>query len=392
MKILPLFLIVAVTPLAAMASPKADLQGIRQEIRRKELLIKKTTRIEAQVSGEVAEMEKSIKEKESSLKTLNRDLEAAEANLKRTVTEVERIKGDAARKKVEIQRRLVALYKGGDAGMMHVVFSSESLPQMAENYRYMNSVLKQDRRLVDEYNARLDELKILKIQLERETERKEKIKETIAGKKHEIEEAKQQKSTYLVKVRQDKTAYMQSLRELEANARRLQAMVERLDAASRKGYTPKAEKRGGGKAQERTTLTYSGKGLGSRKGDLELPVRGEIVGKFGKHKHPEFNSFTFSNGISIAAPTGTEIHTIADGRIIFADYFKGYGNMIIVDHGEGYFSLYAHAAKLLKKEGAAVSKNDVIGSVGDVDSTKGSMVYFEIRHQGKPVDPSPWFK
>jgi septal ring factor EnvC (AmiA/AmiB activator) len=96
--------------------------------------------------------------------------------------------------------------------------------------------------------------------------------------------------------------------------------------------------------------------------------------------------------ISIAAQNGTDIRSVFDGQVIFSDYFKGYGNMVIIDHGGGYFSLYGHASRLNKKVGAQVSRNEVIAGVGDVDSLRGSMLYFELRHQGKPVDPSPWFR
>jgi septal ring factor EnvC (AmiA/AmiB activator) len=123
-----------------------------------------------------------------------------------------------------------------------------------------------------------------------------------------------------------------------------------------------------------------------------LPVKGTIVERFGRHKHPDFDSFTVSNGISVAAPTGTPIHAVFEGEVIFADAFKGYGNMVIVDHGGGFFSLYAHAASIAKKVGSKVAKNEVLGSVGELDSAKGPMLYFEIRYQGKPVDPAPWFR
>ena len=125
---------------------------------------------------------------------------------------------------------------------------------------------------------------------------------------------------------------------------------------------------------------------------MSMPAKGELVGSFGRHKHPEFNSYTVSNGISIVAPTGAEIRSVYDGQVIFADYFKGYGNMVIVDHGGGYFSLYAHAAKIMKKVGASVGRNEVVASVGESDSTRGPMLYFEIRYQGKPIDPAAWVR
>jgi len=129
--------------------------------------------------------------------------------------------------------------------------------------------------------------------------------------------------------------------------------------------------------------------LRTGKGDpeLTLAVIEQQVARF-----PDFDSFTVSNGISVAAPTGTPIHAVFEGEVIFADAFKGYGNMVIVDHGGGFFSLYAHAASIAKKVGAKVAKNEVLGSVGELDSAKGPMLYFEIRYQGKPVDPAPWFR
>jgi septal ring factor EnvC (AmiA/AmiB activator) len=256
--------------------------------------------------------------------------------------------------------------------------------------RYSRSILGNDRRAVAEYNTKIDRLRVLKVKLEQDMDRKEKIKTKVEGKVQEVEEEKRKKADYLQKVRQDKSHYLASLKELEANARRLQTMVERLEAKSRKSYTKKS----GNKTivgEARTLPPVSDKGFGAQKGRLSLPVKGDIVARFGRHKHPEFNSFTVSNGISIAAPTGTDIRAVFDGQVIFADYFKGYGNMVIVDHGGGFFSLYAHAAKIMKRVGSSVARNDILASVGDLDSPKGPQLYFEIRYQGKPVDPAPWF-
>jgi septal ring factor EnvC (AmiA/AmiB activator) len=262
---------------------------------------------------------------------------------------------------------------------------------MTENLRYMKAVLDHDKSLFVEYNVRIERLKLLKASLERDVARKEKIKVNIEAKKQEIEEEKKKKGAYLLRLREDKKTYLASLKELEANARRLQAMVERLEAKSRKSYTAKKGNKpivGSGPVLPPMPDT----GFGALKGRLALPTKGEIIGRFGRHKHPEFNSFTVSNGISIAAAQGADVHAVYEGQVIFADYFKGYGNMVIVDHGGGFFSLYAHAAKIMKKVGANVASHEVVASVGDVDSSRGPMLYFEIRYQGKPVDPAPWFR
>jgi septal ring factor EnvC (AmiA/AmiB activator) len=386
-------------PHPAKAGVKEELQGVKKEISEKDLLLKKTRKVETRVSGELVAIGRTLQEKQSSLALLGRDLAGVEKGIGRTEAEIERVSAEATRKKEQIQRRVVAAYKGGEVGNVRAFFSAESLPEMTENLRYMKSVVENDRRLFTRYREDLERLKLLKVSLESDAQRKEGIKRAIEAKKREIEQEKAKKSTYLVKVRQDRQQYQATLNELKANARRLQSMVERLEARSRKAYIPKGPKAHPPKGsapppshQGELAVVVPDHGLGGQKGRLSFPVKGEVVDRFGRHKHPDFNSFTVSNGISIAAPAGTPIRAIYDGEVIFADYFKGYGNMVIVDHGGGFFSLYAHASALSKRVGAKVAKNDVVASVGDLDSAKGPILYFEIRYQGKPVDPSPWFR
>jgi septal ring factor EnvC (AmiA/AmiB activator) len=372
------------------ADVKDDLQGIKKEIREKKLLLKNTAKVENKVSDELVKIEKNLKEKERSLVLLGRDLQIVESALEKTRREIESAREEVERKKKQMARRLSALYKAGEVSNVRVIFSSESFPDMIESVRYSQAILGNDRKLVAEYLAEIERLRSLKGALEKDLARKELIRENIEVRKKEVVAEKTKKASYLLKVREDKSQYLASLKNLEANAKRLQSMVERLEARSRKSYTEKSRKAAVGGGQVLPPL--ADKGFGAQKGRLALPAKGPIVVRFGKHKHPEFNSFTVSNGISIAAPAGSDIHPVFDGQVIFADYFKGYGNMIIVDHGGSFFSLYAHTAKILKKVGSAVTRNDVVASVGDLDSTAGTQLYFEIRYQGKPVDPSPWFR
>ncbi|HYQ59824.1 MAG TPA: peptidoglycan DD-metalloendopeptidase family protein, partial [Desulfatiglandales bacterium] len=335
-----------------------ELSGIKKEIKEKKLLLKKTKKVETQVSTELTQIDKNLHEKESNLVVLGRELKGVETTLGRTQRDMDLVRVEAERKREQIRQRLVALYKTGEMGSARMFFGAESLPQMVEGQRYMQAVLERDKQMIAEYNAKIDQLRLLKGQLERDVARKEKIKATIEVKKHEIEVEKQKKAAYLTKVREDKKSYLSSLKELEANARRLQTMVERLEARSRKSYTAKGGKSGVGSGPQLPLIPD--KGFGAQKGRLSMPVKGEIVSGFGRHKHPEFNSYTISNGISIAAPAGTDIRSVFDGQVIFADYFKGYGNMVIVDHGGGFFSLYAHTSRIMKKVGTTVVRNDIL--------------------------------
>jgi septal ring factor EnvC (AmiA/AmiB activator) len=379
-------------PSLAAAGVKEDLQGVKKQIKEKHLLISKTQKVETKVSVELEQIQKSLAAKQSSLIMLGRDLNGVEKGIGKTLQDIERERLEAEKKRLQINRRVAALYKGGETGNLRIFFSSESFPQMTENLRYMKSVLDNDRKLFAQYNENLSRLKQLKLRLEQDAARKEGLLRSVQAKKREVEQEKSRKASYLAKVRQDKQGYLASLKELQANASRLQSMFERLEARNRKAYSAKSRSKGGQVTLLPPTPQVPDKGLGAQKGRLSLPVKGTIVDHFGRHKHPEFDTFTVSNGISVSAPAGAPIHAVFDGEVIFADYFKGYGNMIIVDHGGGFFSLYAHASSVAKKVGAKVARNDVLASVGNQDSSKGPMLYFEIRYQGKPVDPAPWFR
>ena len=395
MKLLPfiliLIIIVSVPPLFAQ-NPKDELKGVKREIKAQKQLITKTRKVEAVISTELQEINRNLEQKESDLGRLDHDLRGVESSLGRTGNEIGSVSDDANRKRQEIERRLSSLYKAGELGALRMFFSAESFPQIAENIRYMRSILDNDKRIFVEYNQKIEELKKLKADLERDALKKERIMESMAQKKREIEQEKRKKADYLVKVRQDRKSYESSLKELQANASRLQSMMERLEALSRRKLSSRHEKPGSKPKPLAELPPVPDRGFASQKGRMSLPVRGAIIESFGKHKHPEFNSYTFSKGLSISANAGTEIKSIYEGNVIFANYFKGFGNMIIVDHGGGYFSLYAHASKITKKVGAEVSRNETVATVGDVDSTKGSILYFEIRHQGKPVDPVGWVR
>ncbi len=382
----------AIAPAAWGANPKDELRGVRQEIKAKKQLITKTRKVEAVVSTELQEINRNLAQKASDLGRLDRDLADVESGLGLTAREIVRVTDDANRKKRDIERRLASLYKAGELGALRMFFSSESFPQMAENIRYMRSILENDKKIFAEYNEKIEQLRRLKDELERDAARKERIKQGITLKKREIEEEKGKKAAYLTKVRQDRKGYEASLKELQVNAARLQAMIERLDALSRRKLSSRHEKPGNRLKPAPELPPVPDRGFASQKGRMSLPVRGEIIESFGKHKHPEFNSYTFSNGMSISANIGTEIHSIYDGSVIFADYLKGYGNMVIVDHGGGYISLYAHASRILKRVGSEVSRNEAVATVGDMDSGRGPMLYFEIRHQKKPVDPAGWVR
>ena len=130
----------------------------------------------------------------------------------------------------------------------------------------------------------------------------------------------------------------------------------------------------------------------SLRGKLKFPVEGKIITFFGEHEDQEFATVSFNKGIEITAQLGSPIKAVLKGTVIYSGWFKGYGNIIIIDHGAGLYTLSGHVSELLKPVGTPVKTGATIARVGDTGSLKGSNLYFEIRHHGQPLDPLEWLK
>ena len=177
-------------------------------------------------------------------------------------------------------------------------------------------------------------------------------------------------------MRGEKEIRTQALKELEQAAHRLQRMIDEI----------------GRKSTVKSMVAYPWRGFGALRGKLDYPIEGKVVGGFGMTRHPEFSEDLFRKGIDIEAPLGEEIRTVERGRVVFADQFSGYGRMMIIDHGKRYYTIYAHLSELLKGPGETVRRGEPIALVGDSGSLEGARLYFEIRKDGKPLNPLPWFR
>ena len=129
--------------------------------------------------------------------------------------------------------------------------------------------------------------------------------------------------------------------------------------------------------------------LGAFRGSLPWPVEGRVRAGFGRRKHPRFDTYTVHNGLEIEAPPDAEVRAVHEGRVVFADRFRGYGLMVVVDHGGKHHSLYAQLAEVAVAPGQEVAAGTVLGTA-DPGGADGPGVYFEMRYQGRPEDPLDW--
>jgi septal ring factor EnvC (AmiA/AmiB activator) len=187
----------------------------------------------------------------------------------------------------------------------------------------------------------------------------------------------EERRAVLVALQRERQETEKALTELQENEQRLSTMLVDLERQRQSSLGSDAG---------------TGSSLARLAGGLDWPVVGEVVRKFGRSVHPEFKTVTLNNGINIAAPVGTPVFAIAEGLIEFGDHLPGFGLCVILDHGAGYYSLYANLARLFVVKGERVEANQVLAEVGRSDQESGSQLYFEIRQGKQPLDPLLWLK
>jgi septal ring factor EnvC (AmiA/AmiB activator) len=268
-----------------------------------------------------------------------------------------------------LERRLVALYKFAAAGGSAKLVSASSFERGARQRHGLSRVLEQDRRL-------FDELRAARVARDAAHSRARALVAEISETRREVA-AREERLRRRAVERRNLAALLRSRAARERRtADELRAAAQRLEAAI--GRLP------------RDAPAFEGTGL--RRGGVPRPTAGRIRLPFGRQVDPEFGTQTLRNGVEIEAPVGAPVVAVAAGRVLFAGWFRGYGQMAIVDHGAGFLTVLGYLDALSVKKGDMVRAGQEIGTVGETGSISGAGLYFEVRVNGKPVDPATWLQ
>jgi len=358
------------------ASVDNDLEGIKKKIETEKRGLSRVKKKEGSIL-------KSLEKIQNELETRNKELKQADSRLKSVLSELQKKENEAQRSQASLRerhvvlaKRAVALYRWQRGGSPFVILNGDaSLGAILRRKYYLETTLAFDRKLVQSLHEQVERHEIVKKELARKKEEADVQRRQFAEVREVARREAAKKADLLASLQQEKEVRIRALKELEQAALRLQRMIDEISrrSARQPGEVP------------------PGAGLARMRGKLEWPVRGHVVGGFGKTRHREFSDEVFRNGINIDATVGEEIKAVEKGKVVFADRFSGYGKMVIIDHGQRYYTIYAHLSEFLKKTGDPVARGETIALVGDSDSLAGAKLYFEMRKDGKSIDPLPWF-
>ena len=283
-----------------------------------------------------------------------------------------------------------ALYKlRGQGGAAPALLAGEDPLDRAIRLRHLTTLATVDARSIQEYRRSSEGLGDRKDRVEARQRELATLRNEAEAERAEADREAARRRALLAKVKGERAYHDRVVGELSEASRRLEAFIRDLQAKQRRAAAKVAAP-----ARPRPTPSEepAGAGFGGLRGRLGWPVNGQVVGEFGAQVHPRFGTKTFRSGIDIAVPEGTGIVAVYPGHVVYTGWFRGYGNLIIVDHGGDYFTLYAHAAEIRVTEGDEVRQGQTIGTVGETGSLQGPRLYFEVRHQGRPQDPAQWLR
>lgn len=356
------------------------VREIEQKLKKKKREIKDIRETKRHVIWELDSLNRKIHAENRKLESLNRSLKKTQDKIAATDRKIRRLRTDSQRTKTSLYQHLRSYYKLSQLTSWNLLFSAQTPADFIRRLKYLEYIVKYDTALLRDYQCDLPSLHMAQIDLKNEKKRLFDLKLEIKERQRRIKEEERKQLALLNDIKTKQNLYLAAIQDLKNGSRELQTTIERL----KKEMEDARRKR---ISRLRSTKVS---GFASLKGKLPSPVKGEIVTFYGKEKLPRFNTFILHNGIRIKAPYGSEIRSIYHGKVIYSDWFKGYGNIIIIDHGDSYYSLSCHASRLFKEVGNMVKQGEVIGLVGDTGSLYGSGLYFEIRHGGKSVNPLNW--
>ncbi len=346
---------------------------LEAEISERKAAVERFSQEETQITQRLEILHRKIHGHRMAIHRLNRDMETLDRSIDEQSSTLAALKRQIHVNRERAGKRMTALYKLSRLGPFPVMASADSIQQMLARQHAIGVILENDEENRQALVRQLLQAETVAAELAQRKTEKSALEASLNEHLTTLDGEREERSRLLSMIRADKSLELAAVADLKQSAEALNRMLEDLQQ----------------KADEQKAV---GSAFVSLKGLLEMPVRGKVINFYGPYRNARYNVTNFRSGIDIRTDRGEPIRAVAPGTILFADWFKGYGNMIIVDHGGSYYTLYAHIEDAFKIKGDRVDRGEVIATVGDSASLTGPGLYFEVRHHGKPENPMLWLK
>lgn len=350
---------------------KSKLEQLRSKIETQEKKMSLVAEKETSLLRTLSQTEDRLKLKEKELEVYKWNIQINRAksfNLDADIQGSERL---LDRQKLVLARRLRTIYKEGPLFPIKVLFSAENMNDLLQRVKYMEMVTSYDASIFQKHYEKLRSLEEQKENLTQTRDKLLELEQEAITKKEEINREKEEKARFLDKLKNEKSMVLLARKELFGASESLTDLIMNLEKKLAEG---------------------EGLNILESKGYLEMPVQGAVLNRFGKKRDKDYDTYIVYNGINIRTPKGTFVRSVFDGKVLYAGSLDGYGNIIIIGHGENFHSLYGHLDEIVTSVGKKVRSGQIVAKSGDSGSLVGDALYFELRKDGKPIEPTSWFR
>ena len=394
------------------AEKRADLDGLRQRIDslRKELSSNEGTRADA--ADRLRESERQISRLQRQLHDLGSQRSHLQNQLTALETQSRTLAGTLAQQQTQLEQLLYRQYLRGDPDSLQLLLNGDDPNQMARDLHYLSAIATARSELMGEIRQTIQQKKTLAAQTRERSSELAEVESEQRKQHSELDKERQAHKALYAEISDKVRSQRREIGALQRDEKRMSQLVERLSrilaqqaaaaraaeaqrrkqmeeaarrAAAGKPPAPSSEKPGREPENQYVPAPSDGS-FAKLKGKLRLPVQGTVSGRFGGAREGGGQW----RGVFIRAGNGSPVRAIAKGRVVFAEWMRGFGNLLIIDHGDAYLSIYGNNEALLKQVGQAVQGGDTVATVGNTGGNPESGLYFEIRRQGQPIDPLSW--
>lgn len=402
------------------AEKQADLGELRSRIEglRKELSSSEESKADA--GDRLRESDRQISRLQRELHELNDSRGQLEKKLKNLEEQSQELGVTLGQQQAQLEKLIYKQYLRGTPDSLQLLLNGDDPNQMARDLHYLSAIALTRAELMGEINATLDKKKSLAADAK---ERSAELAEVEAEQKKrhaDLQNQREERQALYAQLASKVSAQRKEIGTLQQNEKRMTQLIDRLSKilaaqaaraakaaeAARQAEARQAAARQKEKEREIARPTPaieptrprtveaenhyepapSNGSFARQRGNLRLPVRGAVSSRFGSARD---GGGTW-RGLFIKAGAGSEVKAIAGGRVVFSEWMRGFGNLLIVDHGDAYLSIYGNNDALLKQVGQAVKGGETVATVGNSGGNPESGLYFELRHQGQPIDPMKW--
>ncbi len=377
-----IFLGLYVTNVQAAKDPKARYEKIQKEIRKKKKALEKVKKKEGSILGEIESTNRALDRIKRELRVQRRKMQRNEKSISLVRAEIKKISRKLDRQKTWLRRKVVGMQKYGVSSFgstpetsalktdpLMLLMTARDIPQAVRKWHYLKRLAEYEYSLLKDYSENIKGLKQRQDHLSALMKKLKGQKRQLERKNSILRDKKTQKRRLLASVRKKRDLYKRMLLELKESSRKMRKLID-----------------------ESEKTKYLQKGFFRAKRTLPWPVKGVLALPYGSYRDPKFKTPVFRNGIHIKAKEGGAVKAVYSGKVVFADWFKGYGKVVIINHGEGYHTVYANLSEIFLSKGDIIKRGALIGRVGDSGMLNAPGLYFEIRYKGKPLNPLQWLK